>query len=68
MLQWALSISSLKLANVHDIEPGTYFVRATIESRIRKLPPVIGYFIIFVPENEFRIKKDSPFITIGPAR
>ena len=67
MLQWSLGISNLKLANVRDLEPGVYFVRATIESRIRKLPPVIGYFIIFLPENEFRIKKDSPFITIGPA-
>jgi len=67
MLQWSLGISNLKLANVRDLEPGVYFVRAAIESRIRKLPPVIGYFIIFLPENEFRIKKDSPFITIGPA-
>jgi len=67
MLQWALSVSNLKLANVRDLEPGVYFVRATIESRIRKLPPVIGYFMIFLPENEFKIKKDSPFITIGPA-
>ena len=68
MLQWSLGIGNLKLANVRDLEPGVYFVRATIESRIRKLPPVIGYFIIFLPENEFKIKKDSPFITIGPAR
>jgi len=68
MLQWALSINSLKLANVRDLEPGAYFVRATIESRIRKLPPVIGYFLIFLPENELKIKKDSPFITIGPVR
>jgi hypothetical protein len=68
MLQWALSVSNLKLANARDLEPGVYFVRTTIESRIRKLPPVIGYFIIFLPENEFKVKKDSPFITIGPAR
>jgi Domain of unknown function (DUF4390) len=68
MLQWALGVSNLKLTNVRDLEPGVYFVRTTIESRIRKLPPVIGYFIIFLPENEFKIKKDSPFITIGPGR
>lgn len=68
MLQWALSVSNLKLTNVRDLEPGVYFVRTTIESRIRKLPPVIGYFMIFLPENEFKIKKDSPFVTIGPAR
>jgi hypothetical protein len=67
MLQWALSVSNLKLADGRDLEPGVYFVRTTIESRIRKLPPVIGYFMIFLPENEFKIKKDSPFITIGPA-
>jgi len=67
MLQWALTVSNLKLANGRDLEPGVHFVRVTIESRIRKLPPVIGYFIIFLPENEFKIKKDSPFITIGPA-
>ena len=68
MLKWSLSVSDLKLANVRDLEPGVYFVRATIESRIRKLPPVIGYFMIFLPENEFRVKKDSSFITIGPAK
>jgi hypothetical protein len=68
MLQWALTISNLKLAHVRDLEPGTYFVRATIESRIRKLPPVIGYFMVFVPENEFKIKKDSAFIIIGPSK
>jgi len=64
MVKWALSIDDLKLANTHDLEPGEYFVRVTAESKIRKLPPVIGYFMIFLPENEFKVKKDSPLITI----
>ena len=68
MLQWALNFENLKLANIRDLEPGTYFVRVTVESKIRKLPPVIGYFMIFLPENEFKIKKDSPYFTIGPSR
>jgi len=68
MIQWALSISNLKLANIRDMEPGTYFVRVSAESKIRKLPPVIGYFMIFLPENEFKITKDSSFITIGPGK
>jgi hypothetical protein len=68
MIQWALSISNLKLANIRDIEPGIYFVRVSAESKIRKLPPVIGYFMIFLPENEFKITKDSSFITIGPGK
>lgn len=68
MLKWALNFENLKLANVRDLEPGTYFVRVAVESKIRKLPPVIGYFMIFLPENEFKIKKDSPYFTIGPSR
>jgi hypothetical protein len=65
MLKWALSFDDLKLANVRDLEPGTYFVRVTVESKIRQLPPVIGYFMIFLPENEFKIRKDSSYFSIG---
>jgi len=65
MIKWALSVNDLKLANTRELEPGEYFLRVTVESKIRKLPPVIGYFMIFLPENEFKIKKDSPFINIG---
>ena len=68
MLKWALEFDNLKLANIRDLEPGTYFVRVTVESKIRKLPPVIGYFMIFLPENEFKIRKDSPYFAIGPTR
>jgi hypothetical protein len=65
MLQWALSVEDLKIASTRDLEPGVYFVRVTVESKIRKLPPVIGYFMIFVPENEFKISKDSATLIIG---
>ena len=59
MTNWALSINDLKLANLRELEPGVYFVRVTAESKIRKLPPVIGYFMIFSPETEFKTVKDS---------
>ncbi len=65
MIKWALSIDNLRLADKKELEPGVYYVRVTVESKIRKLPPVIGYFMIFLPENEFRIKKNSPSFTIG---
>lgn len=68
MIQWALSISDLKLANIRELESGQYFVRVTVESKIRKLPPVIGYFMIFLPENEFKITKDSSFIKVGSTK
>lgn len=68
MTLWALAIDDLKLAHIKEFEPGLYFVRITVESKKRKLPPVLGYFMIFLPENEFKIKKDSPFIMIGPEK
>ena len=65
MIRWALLIDDVKLTNIRELEQGLYFVRVTVESRIRKLPPVIGYFMIFLPENEFKIQKDSPFFPVG---
>jgi hypothetical protein len=66
MLTWAVRIDNITLADLRNLEPGVYYVRVTVDSAIRKLPPVIGYFMIFLPENEFTVKKNSPFFTVGP--
>ncbi|MEW6213762.1 MAG: DUF4390 domain-containing protein [Nitrospirota bacterium] len=68
MIRWSLSINDLKLLNIRELELGVYFVKVTVESKIRKLPPVIGYFIIFLSENEFKITKDSSFFSIGAVK
>jgi hypothetical protein len=68
MLAWVVSFRDLKLANVRELDSGQYFVRITAESKIRKLPPVIGYLFIFVSENEFRAVKDSGLFPIQGAR
>lgn len=68
MTRGALSVKDMKLTNIREIDPGEYFVRVTIESRIRKLPPVIGYLFIFLKENEFKIVKDSGVFVIEGAR
>jgi hypothetical protein len=68
MISGALSVRDMKLTNIRAIDPGEYFVRVTIESRIRKLPPVIGYLFIFLSENEFKIVKDSGVFVIEGAR
>jgi len=68
MLEWVVVFRDLKLTNIRELESGQYFVRITIESKIRKLPPVIGYLFIFVSENEFRIMKDSTVFTIEGSR
>jgi hypothetical protein len=64
MIDWSLSVKNIKLTNTREIDRGKYFVRITVESKIRKLPPVIGYFFIFVSENEFKVVKDSAFFSI----
>jgi len=64
MLRWALNLRDVKIANIKELEESEYFVRITVESRLRKLPSVIGYILFFVPEKEFKIVKDSPKFSI----
>jgi len=59
MVTWAMTLSDIKLTNVKELETGTYFIKVTAESRIRKLPPVIGYLLFFVPDKDFSISKNS---------
>lgn len=68
LLKWSLNISGLKLTNTKELEPDEYFVRITVESRLRRLPPVIGYLFFFVPEKEFEIAKDSVSFRIGRSK
>lgn len=67
MMAGALVVKDLKLTNTRELEPGQYFVRITVESKTRKLPPLIGHILIFVQDNEFKVRKDSATIMIeGP--
>ncbi|MDH4232465.1 MAG: DUF4390 domain-containing protein [Nitrospirota bacterium] len=68
MIGGTLSVKDMKLTNTREIDPGQYFIRVTVESKIRKLPPVIGYLFIFLSENEFKVVRDSPVFTIEGAR
>lgn len=67
LLGWVLSVKDLKLAG-RDLQPGRYFVRITAESKVRRLPPVIGYLFIFVKETDFKVVMDSPLLTIEAGR
>lgn len=68
LLNWSLSIRDIKLTNTRELEPDGYFVRITVESRLRKLPPVISYLFFFVPEKEFTKVKDSPKFSVGQGK
>lgn len=65
LLKWSLNINDLKLTNIKELEPDDYFVSIRVESRLRRLPPVIGYLFFFVPEKEFTIVKDSSSFRMG---
>jgi len=65
MLSWTLNKKNVRLVNhMKELSPGEYFVKVTVESRLRKLPPIIGYLLFFVPENDFVVSKKSPVFTI----
>lgn len=59
MIAWTMTIDDISLASMKNLDKGSYFVKVTVESKIRKLPPVIGYLLFFVPEKEFSISRNS---------
>ncbi len=65
MLKAMAEIGPISLINIKGMESGDYYVRVTVESRLRKLPPVVGYILFFIPEKEFSITKDSPIFRLG---
>lgn len=68
LIKWALNVQDLKLTNIKEIEPDEYFVRITVESRFRRLPPVISHLFFFVPEKEFKVIKDTPRFPVRYAK
>ncbi|MCX7793014.1 MAG: DUF4390 domain-containing protein [Thermodesulfovibrionales bacterium] len=65
MLSAMSVISSLSLINIKGIEPGDYYIKVTVESRLRRLPPVVGYLLFFIPEKEFSISRDSAIFRLS---
>jgi hypothetical protein len=65
MLDWTFTIKDLKLINIKELQLSDYYVKVTVESRLRQLPPVIGYLLFFVPEKDFKLSKDSPSLITG---
>lgn len=68
MLNWALNIKDYRFINTRELEAANYFVRVTVESHMRKLPPVVGYLLFFVPEKDFRVTRDSSPVHLGTVK
>lgn len=66
MLSWALNITDYKIANIKDLESGQYFIKVTVESNIKRLPSLVGYFLFFLSQSEFTVSRKSHKFMINP--
>ncbi|MEE9524566.1 MAG: DUF4390 domain-containing protein [Thermodesulfovibrionales bacterium] len=64
LLSEALMLKDVELSSVGYLRPGRYFVKVSAESRIRKLAPIVGYLLFFVPEMNFKVDKNSDIFMI----
>jgi hypothetical protein len=64
LLSEALSLKGIELSSINHLRPGRYFVKVSAESRIRKLAPIVGYLLFFVPQMEFKVEKNSEVFEI----
>ncbi len=60
MMKWSLGFEDLYLTSLEGMPSGTYFVRTTVESRLRKIPSLFSEIFFFLPDREFKISRDSP--------
>jgi hypothetical protein len=67
LIEWALHIPEFQLTNTSELDPAPYKVKATVESRLRRLPPFINLLFFFVKETEFEVSKDSIYFQIEGA-
>lgn len=64
----AFMINNMEIANIHELEPGSYYLRVVAESKSRELPRVIGLLMLFIPEVEMSLAKESAPFTVGEKR
>ena len=61
-------INNMKIANIHELDSGSYYLRVIAESKSRELPRVIGLMMLFIPEVEMSLAKESALFTVGEKR
>ena len=68
MKAWTFSVDEVNLANMRELEPGSYYLRVVVESKSRELPRVIGLLMLFIPEVEMSLAKESKPFDVGEAK
>lgn len=60
LIQWSLELRAVEITGVDLLEEGEYYVKVTVESRLRELPPVVNLLLFFVKETEFKVSEETP--------
>lgn len=68
MTTWAFKVDGINLVNIRELEPGSYYLRVVVESKSRELPRVIGLLMLFIPEVEMSLAKESEPFNVGDKR
>jgi len=68
MKNWFFMVNKINLANIKELEPGNYYVSVVVESKSREVPPVIGFLMLFIPEVEMSLARESQVFNIGDIR
>ncbi len=68
MKTWAFTVREINLVNIRELDSGRYYLRIVAESKSRELPPVIGLLMLFIPEVEMSLAKESQPFNIGARR
>ncbi len=58
-------VDGVSLVKVKELDPGSYYVRVVAESKSRELPSVIGLLMLFIPEVEMSLARESYRFDIG---
>lgn len=59
-MDWAFTFRDVELSTTGGLEEAEYYIKVTVESRIRELPPFINLLLFFVTETEFKLEDESP--------
>ena len=56
---WLFSAKHINLANMKELEPGSYYIRVIVESKSLEQLPFIGFLMHFIPEVEMSMAKET---------
>jgi hypothetical protein len=66
LINWTMSLPDEKLTSTAELRPETpYYVKTTVESRLRRLPSFFRLLFFFVKETEFKMEAESKRFTIN---